>query len=158
MTTIHVECKCNCPFSIAEEYATQYLQRAERGGSEAALVAQLPGVLPALVRHVNVSFGIAHDIEEMGRQHDEIHLRWRSGSPLYPDFRGTLRFRIADVMRTQIILEGSYRPPFGFTGRVFDLVVGRWIAKRTLTDLAARLSNDLEENERAWRRAHPISA
>jgi hypothetical protein len=158
VTHVHVEATCKCPFAIAEEYARQYLERAERGGAEAALVVGLPGVLPALVRHVNVSFTLARDIQEAGRLHDEIRLRWLSGSPLYPDFRGTLRFRIAGVMRTGIILDGSYHPPFGIAGRVFDMLVGRWIAKRTLTDLAARLSSDLEEKELAWRRAHPINA
>ena len=44
-TKVSVESEARCPFSIAEEYATEYLRRAEAGGPEATIrvpLAQAP--------------------------------------------------------------------------------------------------------------------
>jgi hypothetical protein len=151
-TSIHVERTCACPFSIAEEYAVQYLKQAEAGGPEAVVRVPLP-LLPTMSRKVSMSFGLAFDVSEAGRQHDEIRLHWNSGSPLFPNFRGTIRFRI-DGTGSVIMIDGSYEAPFGRLGKWFDRIVGRRIAERTLADLARRISCDLEQKERGWRDAH----
>lgn len=147
-TSVHVERTCDCPFSIAEEYAVQYLKQAEAGGSSAIL-----HVFPAIARRVSMSFGLAIDVLESGRQHNEIHLRWESGSPLFPDFCGTVRFRIARA-QTVVIVDGSFEAPSGRFGALFDRIAGRWIAERTLDDLVRRVSRYLEQKEDEWRAAH----
>jgi hypothetical protein len=138
-----------CPFSIAGEYAVEYLKRAETGQAEAEIHVPVR-FFPAFVRRrVDVSFSLHIDVLEGGRAHDEIRMRWKSGSPLLPDFSGTLRFRIAGK-GTDINLDGTYRVPFGTLGRIFDLALGRHIARVSLGDLALRIARALEENERAW--------
>lgn len=140
---LHDERTVRCPFSIAEDYVSDYLRRAERGGDEAVVH------VGALRRHVRLSFGRRSDLREPGRQHDEIVLRWASGSRILPDFRGTIAFRIA-APDTRVILEGGYRAPFGWIGRAFDAVVGRRIAKATMRDLVDHLAADAETREKAW--------
>jgi hypothetical protein len=137
---------------MATDYAVEYLKAAESGGPQAFVRVPLP-LVPVLGRKVSMSFGLAIDAVEQGRTHDEIRLRWQSGSPLYPNFAGTIRFRI-DGTKTTIAIDGSYAPPFGTLGTWFDQFAGRWIAARTLDDLAQRLCRDLERREREWRAAH----
>jgi hypothetical protein len=150
-TSLHVERLCDCPFSIADEYAVQYLKRAEAGGSEAVVRAPLPFTR----RKVRLSFGLSADNTEAGRQHEEIRVLWFADSPLFPDFRGTIRFRI-DGRRTVILIDGTYHPPLGTFGTLFDRIAGRWIATYGLNDLARRIAGELEENERLWRSAHAL--
>lgn len=152
LTHVYVERSCACPFSIAEDYAIDFLKEAERGGDKACVYAQLPGPLPALTRGVKFSFGLSEDVTDKGRRHEEILLRWSGGSRFYPDFSGTVRFRI-EHLHTRIMIEGAYRPPFGRVGKVFDSFAGRWIAERTLGDLATRISVELETKEQQWRKS-----
>lgn len=149
-TSIHVERQCTCPFSIAQEYAVAYLKAAEAGGPEARIGISWPKPLPVLRRRVWFSFGLALDVAEAGRLHDEIRLRWNGGSALFPNFRGTVRFRIAGA-GTIVLFDGTYEPPLRIAGLCFDRVIGRWIAKRTLQDLARRICDESERRERDWR-------
>jgi hypothetical protein len=139
-----------CPFSIAQEYAVDYLRRAEEGEAEANIRVPIR-LLPALVRRrVDLSFGLHLDVAEEGRAHDEIRMHWKSGTFLLPDFHGTLRFRIAGS-GTDVLVVGAYSVPFGALGRLFDHIVGRYIAECSLRDLARRIAEALERSERAWR-------
>ena len=152
-TKIAVESDAHCPFSIADEYATEYLRQAEAGGPESTIRVpwQLP--LPAPRHRVAISFGIHRDVVEPGRGHDEVRFWWTSGSRFLPDFRGTMRFRI-DGGGTRILVEGEYTVPFGLPGRWFDLAIGRHMARASLQELADRVARYLEERQRSWRAAH----
>lgn len=149
---VHREALADCPFSIAEEYAAEYLRRAESGGAEAVLHVPLGGrgTFPGPRKMVRFSFGIREDREEHGRSHDELTLHWVAGTRFLPNFGGVLRFRIAGT-RTRILLDGSYTPPGDALGRIFDAVLGRRIAAKSCQDLVDRIAADLTERERAWR-------
>jgi uncharacterized membrane protein len=92
------------------------------------------------------------DLSEPGRPHDEIALQWSSRSRILPDFRGTVRFRIAGS-GTRLVLDGEYVPPGGRIGGLFDTLVGRHVARATLRDFAGRLADELARCEREWRAA-----
>jgi hypothetical protein len=146
---IRAEALAACPFSIAHDYATDYLRRAEAGHEEAEVRVPIR-FLPTLVRHrVTVTFDLHLDVEEAGRTHAEIRLHWDSGTPLLPDFHGTVRFRIAGS-GTLVLVNGSYRAPFGSPGRLFDHLIGRHIAWSSVRDLARRLAKYLETREEEW--------
>jgi hypothetical protein len=146
---VTVQAYAACPFSIAQEYAVEYLHRAEAGEAEARVHVPIR-LLPFLQRRVAVTFGLHADVTETGRSHDEIRLRWNAGTPLLPDFRGTLRFRIAGP-GTDVLVEGTYHAPFGALGSVFNELIGHHIAEASLSDLARRIAEALEASERAWR-------
>jgi hypothetical protein len=144
---VTVESVADCPFSMAQEYADEYLRAAEGNGPEGAI-----GV-PAVRRGVLLSFAIHSDVIEFGRSHDELRVRWRSGTALLPDFRGSVRFRI-DGQRTRVLVDGTYAPPFGLLGAIFDRVVGQAIARASVRDFADRLAVFLTRREAQWRVAH----
>jgi hypothetical protein len=146
-----------CPFSIAQDYAVEYLRRAEAGQAEAEIRVPLAFFAGVFRRSVAIVFGLHYDVAERGRSHDEIRLHWNSGTPLLPDFRGTLRFRIAGT-GTDVLIEGSYGVPLGMLGRIFDNVAGRHIARASLRDFARRIADALEANQREWRAKQELRA
>jgi hypothetical protein len=143
--TVHAEILANCPFSVSAEYASEYLKEAEGGGNGAVLHAGPLG------HRVTVCFGLRTDVTESGRSHDEILLRWSAGSAWLPDFVGTLRIRIENAS-TRLVLDGSYAPPGGPLGRLFDAIAGRRIARATAEDVLRRVARALEERELLWRK------
>ena len=149
---ITVSTLADCPFSIAEEYSKEYLQRAEAGGAESLVRLPWFRPLPMPAHRVRMTFGLHTDMSEPGRQHNEIRFRWSSGTRLLPNFRGVISFR-NEATRTRIFIEGSYDAPLGLLGRFFDQLVGKRIARASLDDLGDRLKAFLEQRERAWRAA-----
>jgi hypothetical protein len=143
------EVYAECPFSIAQDYAADFFKRAEMGEEDVRVPFAFLGV--ALHHRVGLTFGIHSDDTEAGRAHDEIQLRWTTGTRLLPDFHGTVRFRI-EMPGTRVLVSGLYRAPFGFAGKLFDDVAGKRIAIASVTDLARRIAAHLEASNAAWRR------
>jgi hypothetical protein len=152
-TEISVSTLAVCAFSIAEEYATEYLRRAEAGGPEATICVPWPWPFAFLRHRVSLSFGIHEDVLEGGRSHDEVRFHWESGSRLLPNFRGTMRFRI-ESLRTRVLVDGGYTIPLGVVGYCFDQVVGKRLARASLQELADRIAAHLTNCESKWRAAH----
>ncbi len=138
-------CIADCPFSIAQAYAEEYLAEAERGGPAGMMFAG------PFKRRVAVEFGRRVDATDPGRVHEELTVRWTARSRLIPDFSGNLRMRIVGT-QTRLILKGEYRPPGGIFGVIFDNVIGKRIAHATAASLLARIAAALAEREAAWRR------
>lgn len=46
--------------------------------------------------------------------------------------------------RSELVLAGTYQPPFGFLGLVIDLIVGRLIAQSTAEAFINELSQAIE--------------
>lgn len=142
--TVHAERIADCPFSIAQEYAEEHLRDAEGGGHDADLYAG------PFRRRVTFSFGTRSDSTEPGRAHDEIMLTWRGGTRWLPDFKGTLRMRIASP-NTLLLLDGHYIPPGGSLGALFDFLIGNRIATNTADTLLGAIAQALTDREAAWR-------
>jgi hypothetical protein len=142
----------DCPISVASAYAEAFLQRAEHGGDEAIVVAG------PLRRRTRLTFGIASDAAQAERGSDDVLIRWYARTRWLPDFSGTLSFRIASIVTTTVVLNGSYRVPGGFAGFVFDEIAGGRIAHATAHDFVVRIARDLELRETAWRRRFGTAA
>ena len=155
--TVTAEAHAACPFSIAQEYASDYLRRAETGHREGAIRVPLRLVPWLLSRRVGLTFGIRPDVAEAGRAHDEIRVRWSAGTAFLPDFHGTVRLRIAGIA-TRVLVDGSYAAPFGPLGRLFDGVLGTRLARASVSDLSSRIASYLEAREKDWRARIPDSA
>jgi hypothetical protein len=156
---VRAERTASCPFSIAANYAATHLSDYKAPRREPIRVPLARLGLPlrgALARRVAFSFGIhTHTIAASRRDDEEIYFTWQAGSRWLPDFRGTLRFRIASYRETPLKLEGTYDPPFGAFGALFDAVIGHHIAMATAEDLLSRVTEALETSERSFRAAHP---
>lgn len=156
---VHTARTVQCPFSIAAEYATQFLRGFENPTASEVRVPLIPLGIPlpgALRRRVQFSFSVHYGaIGAFRREREGIHFRWRAGSRWLPDFGGTLRFGIASHRETLLVLDGTYEPPFGTCGAIFDELVGRHVASATASDLLSRVGKSLEADERAFRAGHP---
>jgi hypothetical protein len=130
------------------------LRAAEAGGVESMVHVPWPIPFPSFQHRVALTFGLHLDMVERGRVHDEIRFHWTSGSRLLPDFAGTVRFRI-EGRGTRIAIEGGYAAPLGIAGRIIDLVLGRRIARASVTDLARRLDTYVGARQNAWSVLHP---
>ena len=155
-TVVVVERVVRCPFSVAHDYAEDFLRDAAGRTVEVRvplrdLVWALRG---RLHRPVKMVFKRHPDTTEAGRRHDAMLIDWSAGTALFPDFHGFLRMRIASVETTRLTFEGSYEPPFGRAGRIFDAVLGRRIARVTMSDLLKRIGDALERREDEFRAQH----
>jgi len=66
----------------------------------------------------------------------------KDGGP-YPTFHGTLSVADEGPGWSRLEIDGTYAPPFGPIGAVFDAAVGRRIAQATLRELLAELRRTL---------------
>jgi hypothetical protein len=146
---VYAEVYTECPFSMAQDYATEFFKDAETGGEYAHVRVPLRLFGTALNHRVGLTFGIHSDDRDIGRAHDQIAFRWNAGTSLLPDFHGTVRFRIA-APGTHILVDGLYVAPLGSGGRLFDAIVGKRIANASVGDLARRISRYLEGRHLAW--------
>jgi hypothetical protein len=153
LSRIVVERIVRCPFSVAHDYAEDYLQDAAGRTVEVRVPLRdfIWALRGRLHRPVKLVFERHRDDTEIGRHHDAMTIDWRAGTALFPDFHGTLRMRIASIETTRLTFEGTYVPPFGQPGRVFDAVVGRRIAHATMADLLERIGVALERREDEFR-------
>ncbi len=147
-----VERVVRCPFSVAHDYAEDFFAGGARG---VELHVPLRDIAPTrggqLRKRVRLVAERRPDEHETGRAHDALQIDWKAGTRFFPDFRGALRLRIESVETTRLTLEGTYEPPLGPFGRLFDAVIGRRIARATLRDLLARLGEAMEQREDEFR-------
>ena len=66
---------------------------------------------------------------------------WRPAWHGFPSFGATLTVRTVGE-ETELVLEGSYEPPGGVVGRLFDRVVGQKLAARTMDALLDQLAHN----------------
>ena len=151
-TRVCVERVVLCPFSVAHDYAEDFF-RDDAAGVE--LHVPLRDVAPtrggSLRRRVRLVAERIRDEHDPGRANDALEIDWVAGTRFFPDFHGALRMRIESVESTRLSLEGTYQPPFGPPGQVFDLIVGRRIARATMRDLLRRLGEAMEQREAEFR-------
>ena len=65
------------------------------------------------------------------------------GTGVFPAFRGTLMVR-SENGTSAIELDGTYTPPFGAAGQVFDATIGHRIAQATARELLKDLKAAVE--------------
>ena len=152
VSRVVVERIAQCPFSVAHDYAEDFFRIAEREIDVRVPVRDFIRGIGTQVREpVKLVFALHPDETEPGRPHDAMLLEWRAGTRLFPEFHGTLRLRIESVDSTRLTLEGAYRPPLGLLGTVFDIMLGRHIARATMNELLDRVARALERREAEYR-------
>ena len=145
MTRIHTSRYVDSPFSATLDLAEQAVQR--RCGLYLSPA-------PALGERVRFTALGTDDASDEVRKHTALLLAWRpQNEDLFPNFTGVLTFR-PKKRGTCMRLSGRYEPPFGFFGRVFDVLFGRTIARRTMHALLDELAEEIEADYRAERISH----
>lgn len=77
---------------------------------------------------------------------DSTHVSWApEGTTVLPAFEGSLAIRSDERPNvTYIELNGSYEPPFGVAGQIFDAAIGRRIAQATAREFLKDLKDAVE--------------
>ncbi len=122
------------PFSSVIEYAAEFFTEHPNLGVTA---------LPAMTARVRTNAEVKEDHTDPVRRHDALRISWVPRWPLFPNFEGLLTVRPSDSNAT-LGLEGSYDPPGGSFGKVFDRVIGQQLAMRTMANLMHRLARHIE--------------
>jgi hypothetical protein len=152
ISRVSVERLIQVPFSIAHDYAEDFFREAERDVEVRVPLRDLFwAVRGRFQRPVRLVFALHPDETDEGRTHNAMLVEWTAGTRLFPDFHGTLRLRIDTVQTTLLTLEGSYRAPFGAPGLLFDRLLGRRIARVTMSELLERLALAMEKREVDYR-------
>jgi hypothetical protein len=149
-----VQRTANCPAAAGQEAASAFFRRIERDAeaSEVRLPLRAFGLpMEGSITHpVRFQFGLHENVTEAGMQDDEIAFTWTVANRLLPDFHGTLHAHSAPQARTKLVIEGSYMPPLGFLGGLFDRLLGHTFAQHTVQHLVDTIAEQLEVDQRAF--------
>jgi hypothetical protein len=156
---LHDSIEIFCPYSAAFDFLRRFISE-HRG--QLPLAASLDSIgLPArlrLERDVNVHLSERpHAAGDLRRGPDTVEITWEpaDGGP-YPHFSGTVRIKPSHG-HSEFILDGTYEPPLGLAGKLFDAAVGHRIAEATAANLLASLRSSLEAQWFAFTVAHAFA-
>jgi hypothetical protein len=134
MSRIRVNHYADCPFSAAIELAEKTARRRPDLFVSPA---------PPFGERVLFTAASTDDRTDEARKHDALLVAWRPETAAYPEFRAVLTAR-PERRGTLLSLYGDYEPPYGGSGKFFDLLIGRSIARRTMRRFLAGLAADVE--------------
>lgn len=103
---------------------------------------------------VHVRHEVVQDVSDAARLHDAITLSWRPKVALFPTFDGFVSVR-PHFKGSMLAIEGTYDPPFGWFGRIFDGMVGRVLATASLDYLLRRIGSDIGKRHAAFVKSCP---
>ena len=152
MTQLQQRRYLKCPYNRARELLAELVAvPATAGGEERLfhLTVPVPGVEGAALGK-DVRATVTPGADPMGFDEPwKLHWEPESGG-VYPDFDGTLTIRADETYETSMLeLQGSYKPPLGAAGALFDAVLGSRIAHETARELLRKLGSTIEERYRA---------
>ena len=145
-----------CPYDRARHALEQTLQDLAASGRPVIQTLRVP--LPSgdgtegVEKDVLVTYGVGKDPLHFDQPWT---VQWKpaNGGP-FPQFNGTLTVRAdEDYTTCALELRGTYEPPLGVPGAMFDTVLGSRIASATarefLKEIATRIEARYREEERA---------
>ncbi|MDQ2991483.1 MAG: hypothetical protein M3R30_01525 [Candidatus Eremiobacteraeota bacterium] len=97
---------------------------------------------------------LVEDRADMVRRHDALAISWKPRWFVFPSFDGSLSVR-PQAPGSILAIEGTYQPPGGWAGHLFDRVVGERLAVRTLEHLLRRLRDDIRARHRLFQQSCP---
>ncbi|SRR5579872_491002 len=145
MPTIKESLPVQCPYVRAKSYLHETLSEAARSAPQPLqLTATFPGADLQLEKTVLVRYEEGTDPMHFD---EPWNVTWHPlPGGVYPSFSGILTVR-ADEDYTKAILElaGTYVPPLGVPGLVFDKALGQRIASTTMHELLAKIAKGMME-------------
>jgi hypothetical protein len=150
MTHLRDRTSVECPAAETQSRLEVYFASLRAADGVARLRLRVPMISSAnvlgvsLVRDVRVEAQRARDELNLN---DLIRIRWGpEGRAVVPCFDGTLVvWAEDDADRSYIELDGTYEPPLGTAGAIFDEMIGHRIAQSTarefLKDLKCAIEN-----------------
>jgi len=99
---------------------------------------------------------LVDDKTDAVRGHDALTISWRPRWSAFPSFRGLATVR-PQSPGSILALEGSYEPPGGLSGQIFDRLIGRRLANGTMDHLLDRLRRYINDRHVAFQQACPTN-
>lgn len=145
MTHVFATQDVACPFSATIEM----IERLHHTGGEHDV-----GPFSALHTPVVCDLSEVRDYTDETRVHDALTVHWRAraGLPI-PEMNGLLTVRPNGPV-TRLRMDGRYEPPFRFLGRIFDDLIGRHAARRTIRRFLHELRGFIEAEWQKERRSY----
>jgi hypothetical protein len=137
MSEIHEFLTVLCPFEQTPKAAAAYVAALPKADGKA--VTPIRVTVGDLVVERNADLTLKHARAYPGFEIMEIAWQAHDGGP-YPVFHGTLSVEDVGGNFSRLDLDGSYAPPLGVAGAVFDAVVGHRIA----IEAARRLLDEIK--------------
>ncbi len=107
---------------------------------------------PSIEKDVTVTYGVGKDPLHFD-QPWTVDWTPANGGP-FPTFDGTLTVRAdEDYTTCALELRGTYEPPLGIPGTMFDSVLGSRIASATAREFLKEIGTSIEERHRTEERA-----
>jgi hypothetical protein len=135
-----------------------FADRRPASGNQTTLQLTVPGLPRGVTLEHNVLATFAREGSWSG-WNDSADVSWQpEGGGPFPTFHGKLRIVAdEDYESAWLAIEGSYVPPGGVAGQVFDATVGHSIAKGTAQELLRELKTAVEQYHVDEERAKPAS-
>ncbi|MDQ6932482.1 MAG: hypothetical protein M3160_04830 [Candidatus Eremiobacteraeota bacterium] len=146
MANIREKVIVNCPFSAVIEYVETFFSQRHK----------LPlSALQTIRTEVTTEYNVAIDRMDSARRHDALEVSWypKAHLPL-PAFHGILSVR-PHFKDSELALEGSYEPPLGPVGEVFEATIGRNIARGTINGLLQEIKASVQDQWNRQRLKYP---
>lgn len=150
-----------CPYDRARRALQETLAGAASSGEPQLLRLHVPfpgtdGPGPGLEKDVVVTYGVGKDPLHFDEPWT-LHWHPSNGGP-FPDFDGTLTVRAdEDYTTCALELRGTYEPPLGAPGAMFDAVLGSRVASATAREFLKEIGGRIEERYRTEERAKATS-
>lgn len=148
MSSLHQHRRLNLSYPAARSALHRKLAPLAASARASRIELRLHLPLLKASRDVEARFAAAED----RLRFDELwSINWHPyGDGPFPDFEGTIAVRSREDGSCELELDGSYEPPLGHFGKLFDAVLGARIASATarefLADLATQIEHDGVEN------------
>ncbi len=97
---------------------------------------------------------LVEDHADTVRRHDALSISWKPRWFVFPSFAGSLSVR-PQAPGSILSIEGSYEAPGGWSGALFDRVLGERLAFRTLDHLLHRLQDDVCARHLVFKQSSP---
>jgi len=145
MSTLEQTAVVQVPFAQAADFVEEFFG-AQKDGADYHLQLVVPGAtigVPGMTMEKDVRLRL---LRERGPNQTIVFaLHWapENGGP-YPEFDGSLVVEQDETYETcRLRLRGTYEPPLGIAGKVFDVAIGSRIAGATAHKLLERIDGFL---------------
>jgi len=135
------------PFSSVIEYVTDFFNERPQLRVKALASTNVT---------VETQRALVDDKTDAVRGHDALTISWQPRWSAFPSFRGLATVR-PQSPGSILALEGSYEPPGGLAGQIFDRLIGGRLANSTMDHLLDRLRRYINDRHVAFQQACPTN-
>jgi hypothetical protein len=144
MSQIHEYESVRCPFEDVPKFLDGFFSKHTDEAGAAVIELRAPLADIKLEHDVLVSLSPLPAY----KGYERIAIRWvPTGHGPYPTFEGILCASDEGSGFSRLDIDGTYQPPFGAAGALFDAAFGKRLAEAAVRELLANLKASVEESE-----------